>query len=87
MNIVHNCDCMEFMRDLPDNAFDLAIVDPPYGIGAGKGTRVINKNKTWKNATDNKKVITGDWDNKVPDGNYFSELFRISNNQVIWGGN
>ncbi len=74
-------DCMDYMKDMPDNAFDLAIVDPPYGIGEdggrfrdrkGGGHRVLPK----KN-----------WDNERPGKSYFSELIRVSRNQIVWGGN
>lgn len=82
-----NIDCMEYMATLPDKAFDLAIVDPPYGIGAGKGTRVINSNHTWLGARDRGGIKTGDWDLSAPNDSYFEELFRISNEQIIWGGN
>ena len=80
-------DCMDGMAQFPDKFFELAIVDPPYGIGAGKGTRVTNHNHTWKNARDRGGIITGNWDNKIPDKEYFEELFRTSKNQIIWGGN
>ncbi len=76
-----NIDCMEYMAGLSNNSFDLACVDPPYGIGAAKqlykGTSndVIIKHKT-KN-----------WDNSKPPKEYFTELFRISINQIVWGGN
>ena len=83
----YNMDCMEAMKEIPDKYFDLAIVDPPYGINAGKGTRVINKNETWKNAKDNNKVIKGEWDKNRPSEEYFKELKRVSRNQIIWGGN
>ncbi len=82
-----NEDCMVGMARYPDKHFDLAIVDPPYGIGAGKGTRVINPNHTWKGSRDRGGIITGEWDNKIPDKQYFEELFRVSKNQIIWGGN
>ena len=69
-----NIDCMEYMRELPDKAFDLAIVDPPYGIGISSNpVRQQHEKKTW--------------DNAIPDDNYFKELKRISANQIIWGGN
>lgn len=74
-----NCDCMEYMKTLPDKAFDLAIVDPPYGIGADNMTGGSGKNKRWKKGKN--------WDAGVPDRLYFDELFRISKNQIIWGGN
>jgi site-specific DNA-methyltransferase (adenine-specific) len=72
-----NMDCMEFMKDVPDKFYDLAIVDPPYGIDRNNmnmGNSVFNK--------DDKK-----WDISVPNSEYFKELFRISKNQIIWGGN
>ena len=74
-----NCDCMEYMETLPDKAFDLAIVDPPYGIGAS-----LRKNKTNNSAIQYKPKK---WDNKKPDQKYFDELFRVSKNQIIFGGN
>lgn len=69
------------MSTLPENAFDLAIVDPPYGIGADKGT--------W--GSSNKGKVTNyakrDWDKAIPDIEYFIELVRVSKNQIVWGGN
>ena len=78
---VRNIDCMEYMRTVPDRFFDLAIVDPPYGLpkdssnGCGK----------LKNRTFNKGHIS-DWD-VTPKKEYWDELFRVSRNQIIWGGN
>ena len=83
-------DCMDYMKPLLDKMFDLAIVDPPYGIGAGKGTEIyISNNKKWDNKgiVKNECTIYGDWDSEIPDEKYFQELFRVSNNQIIWGGN
>lgn len=75
-------DCMEFMASLPDKAFDLAIVDPPYGIGAGgEGF----KNGSSKSEKLYFKAI--DWDTSRPGEQYFIELMRVSKNQIIWGGN
>lgn len=71
-----NIDCIEYMKGLPDNSFDIAIVDPPYGIGAGCD---VARHK-FKN---NKK----EWDISIPTKEYFDELFRVSKNQIIWGGN
>lgn len=69
-----NGDCMEFMQSQSDKSFDLAIVDPPYGIGISKNpVRQMHKKK--------------DWDNEIPSKQYFDELFRVSKNQIIWGGN
>ena len=72
-----NIDCMEYMATQPDNAFDLAIVDPPYGIGESGGADRRGKSKHTKK----------DWDNKTPPKEYFLSLQRVSKNQVIWGGN
>jgi DNA modification methylase len=71
---LYNCDCMEFMKDIPDNFYDLAIVDPPYGIG-------ISSNPF------RQKHEKCDWDNAIPNKQYFDELMRVSKNQIIWGGN
>jgi len=78
---LYNEDCMITMARYPDKHFDLAIVDPPYGIGAGS---VNFKNGTSKNYIGYK---TKDWDTAIPDQNYFNELMRVSKNQIIWGGN
>jgi len=72
-----NMDCMDFMRDLPDDAYELAIVDPPYGIGIDF-SRYNNINKIQRKVSN--------WDSSIPDDSYFNELFRVSKNQVIWGG-
>lgn len=83
-----HCDCMEYMATLKDNEFDLAIVDPPYGIGfdGEKETMVKNKSKKWNN-TRGVGYIKKDWDKEKPNKEYFKELFRVSKNQIIWGGN
>jgi len=75
-----NIDCMEYMKDLSDNAFDLAIVDPPYGIGK---RLVLGGGGGWSKII---KSGADKWDFK-PGVKYFDELFRISKNQIIWGGN
>ena len=72
---IYNCDCMELLKQTPDNYYSLALVDPPYGIKMHGGTRQYN--------TYEKK----DWDNSIPPKEYFDELFRVSKNQIIWGGN
>lgn len=76
---VFNMDCMEYMKDIPDKYFDIAIIDPPYGqIGNVKRT-----GGSWS-AKYGKKIESWDF---APDDNFFNELFRVSKNQVIWGGN
>ena len=76
-NAFENIDCMEMLKKCPDKHFDLAIVDPPYGIGAAK-EKPHNGWKDWG---------IKEWDNDSPPEEYFEELFRVSKNQVVWGAN
>ena len=69
---------MEVLRAAPDKFWDLAIVDPPYGIGASEMQMGLGKKK-WKRGKG--------WDDDVPDNAYFTELFRVSKNQIVWGAN
>lgn len=85
MNIAYNIDCMEYMKTLPDKHFELAIVDPPYGIGFGEFNRT-NKD-TLGNRYKANKYKNGKWDDAIPDDDYFKELKRVSKNQIVWGGN
>ncbi len=78
---VFNMDCMQGMKQYPDNYFELAIVDPCYGIG-----RDGQKKSTGKHGGRKEYKFEG-WDSKPPSKNYFNELFRVSKNQIIWGGN
>ena len=78
-----NIDCMEYMKTLPDKAFDLACVDPPYGIGEC-GDRNASRGKLAV-AKDYKQFAGGDV--AAPDSAYFDELRRVSKNQIIWGAN
>ena len=114
MNEVKLIDCMEFMKDVPDKYYELAIVDPPYGIGADNMSMGTNKNRSGRNkqgeicysgistAVKLKKNRLNSGGGKLkgrllnnsdtswdipPDKEYFEELFRISKNQIIWGGN
>ena len=81
-------DCMDYLREYPDDFFALAIVDPPYGIGV----QSMSYTKTGAaRASRNSKAVSRDyrkseWDIK-PDAEYFKELLRVSRNQIIWGGN
>ena len=77
-----NIDCMEYMAGLPDKAFDLAIVDPPYGIRQG-GHRENNLSNLAISTNYHKAL----WDQPRPDRDYFTELNRVSGNQIVWGGN
>jgi len=81
---VYNMDCIEGMKQYPDKHFDLAVVDPPYGIGAGN-VNFINRNTANKNAE--KFYRVNDWDKIRPDKIYFDEIRRVSKNQIVWGGN
>lgn len=80
-------DCREYMKTLPDKAFDLAIVDPPYGIEEMTGKETAHGRGALKNRIFNQQADKFDrWD-KAPEPEYFQELFRISKEQIIWGGN
>jgi site-specific DNA-methyltransferase (adenine-specific) len=84
--LITNEDNMELMARYEDNYFDLAIVDPPYGIDlANMNMGVGNTPKASK--LKNRKWKPKDWDNETPKDEYFEELFRVSKNQIIWGGN
>ncbi len=80
---LYNLDCMDAMKEFPDKFFDLAIVDPPYGIGESG-----RKNHTrGKMAISKKYPAFAGNDEKPPDAGYFKELLRVSKNQIIWGAN
>lgn len=96
-SIAYNVDCMDYMRTLPDKAFDLAVVDPPYGGGGDEalagGRRfggVFDRYKADRTDGRNvgirvrKKIVSWDY---APSEDYFTELFRVSRAQIIWGGN
>ena len=83
-----NVDCLEYMKTVPDDYFDLAIVDPPYGIGASAKNFIRKGKQTGKSmAVSGMKYTVKDWDNCIPKQSYFKELSRVSINQIIWGGN
>lgn len=82
MNVAYNMDCMEAMRSMPDNCFDLAVVDPPYGLAKkllrGGHTGAVKFHELY---------AENEWDEERPSKEYFDQLFRVSKNQVIWGAN
>ena len=99
---VFNVDCLKYMKNIPDKYFDLAIVDPPYGInspnmnmGGNRGyiSTAERLRKGRLNAGGGKlkdralQKMAIEWDYKTPSPRYFKELFRVSKNQIIWGGN
>lgn len=85
MNNILNMDCMELMAEFPDNHFDLAIVDPPYGIDAANDKRGGRQHGAA--AAPSKSYGAKDWDKSAPDESYFNELKRVSKNQIVWGAN
>lgn len=82
---VFNADCMEIMARYPDKWFELAIVDPPYGLGKRLAHGSKDKKNSQSKFTD--EFYKKNWDNEIPSNEYFKELKRISKNQIIWGGN
>lgn len=83
MNIAYNMDCLAAMREMPDKAFDLAVVDPPYGIGES-GEK--NHTRIGLAKPQDYKPFAGK-DLQSPSKEYFDQLFRVSKNQIIWGAN
>lgn len=81
---LHQGDCLEAMQKMSDNEFDLAIVDPPYGIGESGANN--HKRTGGRAKARNYKAFAGN-DKEIPSAEYFEELKRVSKNQIIWGGN
>lgn len=89
---LRNCDNMELMAQFPDKYFELAIVDPPYGIGADKAQNAAAAQREKANGKSKagrgwKAYKETDWDNETPSADYWRELLRVSKNQIVWGGN
>lgn len=82
LNKLYNRDCIEAMKEIPDKYFELAICDPPYGIGIDGQKLSINKNPKHNRKAHTQKS----WDHAIPPEDYFRELERVSVNQIIWGG-
>ena len=80
---IYNKDCLEAMRDMADNTFDLAIVDPPYGGNDAIGLKDNNNQRKQATKRSNYKIFK----NIPPSIKYFDELKRVSKNQIIWGVN
>lgn len=85
-SIVFNEDCVQGMKRYPDKYFDLAVVDPPYGIGESMKKRKNNVTDKWKSPYVKIHSVK-DWDKTPPNECYFDELLRVSKNQIIWGAN
>lgn len=75
---------MDMMKEFPDNHFELAIVDPPYGLGKRTTDGGTKRNTQTKFMQDIRRT---NWDDNVPTDEYWKELFRVSKNQIVWGGN
>ena len=86
-SLVFNEDCMAGMARYPDKHFDLAVVDPPYGIDIIKQFKGVNKPGSKSMFKQIKGLVDKNWDEEIPDLEYFNELKRVSKNQIIWGGN
>jgi site-specific DNA-methyltransferase (adenine-specific) len=78
-NQIINADCMDILKQLPDKCIDLVLTDPPYGINVCKMTLGNGRNKIYRGKEN--------WDIAPPSDKVFSEIFRVSKNQIIWGGN
>ena len=81
---LHNKDCMEALKEFKDNQFELAIVDPPYGLGKRTTDGGSKRNTQTKFMDD---IRRSNWDDSTPTKEYFDELKRISKNHIVWGGN
>ena len=82
---VFNCNNLDFMKEVQDNFFDLAVVDPPYGKKMDIALK--KRGETCRRNGYKKQLFDTNWDSAIPKDEYFTELFRISKNQVIFGGN
>lgn len=90
LNRVYKMDCLEFMKSLPDKSVDLLLTDPPYGINADKSAEDFAHRKRGRSARTVGKdygKTEYNWDSAIPAEEYFAEMFRVSKNQIIWGGN
>ncbi|HPL05602.1 MAG TPA: DNA methyltransferase, partial [Bacteroidales bacterium] len=83
---LYHCDCMELLRQTPDNYYSLALIDPPYGLGMGTVSIPSEKN-TNSQQKFYKDLKSKRWDDNTPNKKYFDELKRVSKNQIVWGGN
>lgn len=85
INRIINADCLDILRELPDKCVDLVLTDPPYGINAGKNIRKGTQHgkALYKSGLN---YDAKSWDNGIPSNEIFNEIFRVSKNQIIWGG-
>ena len=86
IELIHG-DNMDLLRSTPDKFYDLAIVDPPYGIGADSQKESYSQGKNGEGRRHRKLWEHKGWDKNIPTAEYWNELFRVSKNQIVWGGN
>lgn len=86
-NTIIQGDCLEVMKRMPDNCVDLVLTDPPYGIKADKTQNTNAKSGRVSNGGVWKEYSETDWDSEIPTNDMFQEIFRVSRNAIIWGGN
>ena len=87
INLIHG-DCVELMREMDDNSFDLAVVDPPYGINIVTSMTKANQSSSmYSHAWTQDDEDDVEWDGAIPSSEYFEQLQRVSKHQIIWGGN
>ena len=84
---IYNEDCLSAMKRMKDKQFDLAIVDPPYGLGLDMINKVDRNKRQKRNDRSIVKHENKDWNNTIPSEEYFKQLYRVSKNQIIWGCN
>lgn len=84
---ITNEDCMELLKRTPDKFYDLALVDPPYGIGADSQKESYSQGKNGEGRRHRKNWERKGWDDAIPTAEYWEQLFRVSKNQIVWGGN
>ena len=82
INKIHCCDCLDLMREMPDKSVDLVLTDPPYGIGDKLAIGGATKRNLMMEL-----YLASPWEDVAPSKEYFDEIFRISKNQIICGGN
>ena len=85
-SVVYLMDCMDLLKQIPDKYFELAVVDPPYGLDLANMNMGVGKSKK-ASKIQNRKWKPKEWDKEAPQKEYFAQLFRVSKNQIIWGGN
>lgn len=88
INRIINADCLDILQQLPDKCIDLVLTDPPYGIGVNKKSVILDGTIQGKGfGARRSNFAKKDWDDAIPQKEIFDEIFRVSKNQILWGGN